>query len=255
MKILALTGTKRKGNSVLASQYLAKQLDAELEILNVSDLNIEPCKACYACLFGQECKIDDDVSLVFERMRDADLILISSAIYWLDATGKMKLLLDRMFMAIPFMEEFRGKMGAVIYFYGFEELRGWGGNTYNLMLRVLGIEPLAVIGINAALPGEVLKEENIQKLNKLVDAVKSNKKIIMEGQCPVCMSEVFRNRGGYLECTVCRSKLDLGLNVIEEGEVLKYEWVVDHYETLRKMKEMFMQIKGEIAKQRERYGV
>ncbi|MBE8540091.1 NAD(P)H-dependent oxidoreductase [Geoglobus acetivorans] len=255
MKILALTGTKRKGNSILAAKYIAKKLNAELDILNVTELKIEPCKACYACLFGQECMIDDDVNFVFSKLLEADFVLISSAIYWLDATGMMKALLDRMFMALPHMKELSRKKGAVIYFYGFEELRGWGANTYNILLRVLGIEPLAILPIHAALPGEALTEENVKKLDLLAEAIRKEERLKLDGQCPVCLSEVFRAKEGKLECTVCRSKLTDDLQVVETGDVLSYDWMVKHYGVLRGFKEKFIEQREVLARLREKYGV
>ncbi|AKG91256.1 Multimeric flavodoxin WrbA [Geoglobus ahangari] len=255
MKILAITGTKRKGNSLIAASYIAKKLNAELEILNVVEKDIQPCKACYACLFGQECSIEDDVNEILQKIREADFVLISSPVYWLDLTGKMKMLLDRMFMALQYFEEFKNKKGAVVYFYGFEELRGWASNTYNTLLRVLGISPLAVVPIHAALPGEVLKDENVRKLDMLVDAIKSGKEIRFDGQCPVCFSEVFKPSGELLECPICHSKLSLSLEVVEAGKTLSYEWMVEHYDVLRKMKEMFLEQKDELKALRGHYGV
>jgi len=255
MKILALTGTKRKGNSILTANYISKKLGAELEILNIADLNIQPCKACYACLFGQKCMIEDDVESILEKRNNAVFVLVVSPVYWLDLTGKMKMLLDRMFMALPYLEEFRDKKGAVVYLYGFEDLRGWASNTYNILLRVLGIEPLAVLPIHAALPGEVLKDENVKKLDMLASAIENGERLKFDGQCPVCFSEVFKPENGVLRCPVCKSKLDLSLNIIEKGNMLSYEWMEEHYDWLRNMKKIFLEQKDELKALRDRYGL
>lgn len=255
MEILTITGTKRKGNSLLAARYISKKLNADLGILNVVDLKIEPCKACYACLFGQECMIEDDVKTVFERIKDSDAVLLISPVYWLDLTGKVKMLLDRMFMALPYLKEFRDKRGAVVYLYGFEELRGWASNTYNIFMRVLGIEPLAVVGINAALPGEVLRDGNVEKLDMIAEAIQEGKRLRFDHQCPICLSEVFRQENGLLVCPICRSKLDINLNVVEEREVMKSEWMDEHYEWLRGMKRLYIEQREELSRLRDVYGV
>ncbi len=255
MKLLAVTGTRRKGNSLIAASYIARKLNADLEILNLVEKDIQPCKACYACLFGQKCSIQDDVEDILNSIRRADFVLISSPVYWLDATGKVKMLLDRMFMALQYFEELRKKRGAVVYFYGFEELRGWASNTYNTLLRVLGITPVAVVPIHAALPGEVLKDENVRKLDMLVDAIKNGKTLRFEGQCPVCFSEVFKPIDSALECPLCHSKLNYSLEVVQEGRTLSYDWMVEHYDVLRGMKETFLEQKDELKALRDRYGV
>ncbi|RLI78893.1 flavodoxin family protein [Archaeoglobales archaeon] len=249
MKILAITASgRKKGNSVIAATYIAKQLDAELEILNLTKLNIEPCKACYACLYGEECKIEDDVGLVYERIKGNDVILICSPVYWLDATGKMKALVDRQFMAIPYLKEFSKKYAAIITPYGFKELKGWASATHIILTKVLGLNLLVNAEINAALPGEILIEkESMKKLEIVIEAIKNRKRIVLEDQCPVCLNSVFRIDNGIL-CPICGSKLDLKLNVLEKGDRLELKWMVEHYEVLRNMKEEFKRKKEEIFK-------
>ncbi len=250
MKLLALVGSKRTGNSIFSAKYIAKKLEADLKILNVADLKIEPCKACYACLFGEVCKIDDDVYAVLEEIARADAVLISSPVYWLDATGKMKLLLDRCFMAYPRLEEFRDKRGAVVYFYGFEELRGWASATYNLMLRCFGIEPLVVAPIHSPLPGQVF--DDVGKLDKVAEAIKSGERVVFEGQCPVCLSEVFRHENGFV-CAICGSKLNEKLEVVEEGNRLSYEWLSNHYKELIHFKEMYIRERDRLKELVKKY--
>jgi len=237
--ILALVGSPRRGNSLLACQYISKKLP--LEIVNVAKKRIEPCKACYSCIFGEECKIDDDVKEIIEKINEADFVLISSPVYWLDLTGKMKMLLDRLFMAERHIKD--GKKGAIIYFYAFRELRGWASNTYNILLRAMGIEPIAVIPINAALPGEVFLEENLRKLDMLVEAIKDGRRIVLENQCPVCLGEIV---GFDLTCPICGSKFDRDLNLIEKGDRFSLEWIKEHYENLRRMKDLYLKRKDEL---------
>lgn len=39
----------------------AQRLGAEIDVLRLTDLRIEPCKGCMACIFkSEECKIQDD---------------------------------------------------------------------------------------------------------------------------------------------------------------------------------------------------
>lgn len=79
MKLLAIVGSERKvGNSVLAAKYITKKLGAELEVLRLTKMDIRPCKACYACLYGERCKIADDVYPILEKIDGSDAVLISS---------------------------------------------------------------------------------------------------------------------------------------------------------------------------------
>ena len=259
MKILALIASgRKKGNSLIAATYVAKKLNAELEVINLTKLNIEPCKACYACLYGEECKIEDDVNLVYERIKESDVILICSPVYWLDATGKMKALIDRQFMAIPYLNDFSKKYAAIITPYGFEELKGWASSTHIILAKVMGLNLLINAEINAALPGEILiKNENVEKLDLVVKALQNKEKIVLENQCPVCLNSIFRVNNGIF-CPICGSKLDIELNVVEKGGRLELKWMAEHYDILKNMKEEFKRKKDEIfnaLKMVEGYGI
>jgi NAD(P)H-dependent FMN reductase len=251
IKIVSICATERKkGNSVLAAKYIAKKLNAELEVINLVKLNIRPCKACYKCLYGEECRIDDDVVAVFERINEADLVLICSPVYWLDATGMFKALLDRCFMAISYIESFSQKNAIILTFHGFEDMKGWASATHNVFARVLGLNVLANIEVRAALPGEIfLEKENIEKLNLAADLLIKGERSLSENQCPVCMNTTFRIENGKLVCPVCGSVFDAKLNLIEKGERFTLEWIAHHFgKELIGLKEKYKVQKEELKK-------
>lgn len=249
MEIVSIVGSVReKGNSTLASRYIAEELDAELEIVRLTDLDIEPCKACYACLYGDECKIDDDVELIYDKIIEGDKILISSPVYVLDATGSVKAFLDRQLMAINYLEEFSDKEAAVITSHGFEDMKGWGSSTHLVLARVLNLDVLANVEINAAVPGEILTdEENLDKLDQIVESFKTGERVSYDGQCPICLNSSFRVED-EIRCQVCGSKFDEDLNVIEEGERLQANWMDEHFEKLENLKEEYVERVSEIKK-------
>ncbi len=256
MRILSITATKRKsGNSIQAIEYISKKLSAENEILNLAEFDIEPCKACYACLYGVECKIEDEVYAIYEKLRNVDALLIVSPTYWLDATARIKALLDRSFMAIPYLDDFSRVRSAIITLHGFNEMRGWASSTHNVLARVLGTDLLVSVEIHAALPGEIFtKEENMKKLDMVVDALKNNKKIVGEGQCPVCLASSFRVEDGKIRCLLCNSILDCNMNVVRSGEMFSsHEWLKNHYEELRELKEEFRIKMDELKRAKAKY--
>ncbi len=238
MKLIALTGSMRRGNSEISARYIANKLNADLEILRIANMNIKPCKACYACIFGEKCKIDDDVYFILEEIKKGDVILISSPVYWLDSPGKIKAFIDRCFMAIPYFEDFKEKKGAIVYFYGFEELRGWASTTYNLMLRCIGIEPLIIMPIHSPLPGEVLEKKS--NLDIVAEVLKNGKRVVLDGQCPICLSETFKFKNGF-ECSLCGSKFNDRFEVIEKSERFSLDWMINHYDELRKFKDVYIE--------------
>lgn len=105
MKILGINGSPRKkGNSYyLIGEALKAGKDAEstLEtaIIQLSDLEIQCCRACESC--GEppyQCIIEDDFSSILDKMKDADGLLIASPRYGpLGACpSKMQALLERL---------------------------------------------------------------------------------------------------------------------------------------------------------------
>ncbi len=241
MKIVALIGSFRKnGNSTLAAKYIAQELDADLEILRLTDYKIKPCKACYACLLGDKCKIDDDVYHIYEKIKESDKILISSPVYVFDATGPLKTLLDRQLMAIDYFEEFSEKDAAVITSHGFENMKGWAASTHLALARVIGLNVVGNVEVNAALPGEVLAEdENKAKLDRIVKGLEEEEVVRFDGQCPICLNTSFRV-DEVINCMICGSKFDQSMNLIEEGERLQENWFEDHFGELKKLKEEYV---------------
>ncbi len=249
MKLLSIIATERKkGNSVLASRFIAKQLGAELEILNLTKLDIKPCKACYKCLYGEECMLEDDVESIFEAIDAADAVLISSPVYWLDATGKLKAFLDRCFMSLKYHEKFEGKRALILTFHGFNEMVGWASATHLVLARILGFDVLANIELRAALPAEIFTDkETFQRLNLAVELLKKGESKVLDNQCPVCMNTIFRVDDGRLVCPMCGSKLDAELNLVEKGERFSSEWIVEPFsKELGGLKEKCKEIKDEL---------
>ena len=63
MKILAICGSPRKGNTYSALNTIKENFpDIDFEILMLKDLHFELCKGCYACILRGEdkCPIRDD---------------------------------------------------------------------------------------------------------------------------------------------------------------------------------------------------
>lgn len=101
MKALLINGSPRKGNTFFLLQQLGKELESlgfDVELINLADFNIAPCKGCNACLKG-ECSQKDDVFVVLRKMEEADAIVIGTPTYFGSISGLVKNLIDRSRMA------------------------------------------------------------------------------------------------------------------------------------------------------------
>ena len=63
----------------------------------VTEINIGFCRDCGVCQSGGICVIHDDVDGIFRKMRDADIIVVASPIYYFTISAPLKTLLERTF--------------------------------------------------------------------------------------------------------------------------------------------------------------
>lgn len=90
MKILGIVGSMRKtGNTNLLIETVlnsAKKRNPQVEtkILQISELKIESCRACYDLCSKEpyKCVIEDDLQAVFEEMKHSQGIVIGSPLYF-----------------------------------------------------------------------------------------------------------------------------------------------------------------------------
>lgn len=67
------------------------------ELIRLTDLKIEPCKACYRCLQpDNDCPIKDNFNFVMSKIKEADTLIIGVPVYILGPHGYYKMLTDRL---------------------------------------------------------------------------------------------------------------------------------------------------------------
>jgi len=99
MKILGIMGSPRvKGNTdLLLEEALrgARSRQAEVEKLAVDRLKIAPCREYYGCLRDGKCVIRDDMDAIYDKLMEADGIIVASPIFFYSVSAQLKLLIDR----------------------------------------------------------------------------------------------------------------------------------------------------------------
>lgn len=101
MYILGLQGSPRKNGNTdhLLSLFLNESEDAgaTVEKIFVSGLKLSPCRGCLhceekgACIFSDSAMTED----IYPKIRQADLIVMATPVYFYAMTAQLKLLLDR----------------------------------------------------------------------------------------------------------------------------------------------------------------
>lgn len=105
MKILAINSSLRgeKGYSQFLIDKIfqgAEGSGAKCESITLARLNINPCIGCLVCQTEKhrlKCIFEekDDVKYVFDRMRDADIIIFATPVYVFGMSSHLKTLLER----------------------------------------------------------------------------------------------------------------------------------------------------------------
>ncbi len=101
MNILGLKGSPRRNSNsgILLSTFLseAEKNGANTTTLDIPKMNINPCRGCGHCEKHGFCVMrDDDMSkTVYPLLRQADLVIVSTPIYFYSATAQIKAAIDR----------------------------------------------------------------------------------------------------------------------------------------------------------------
>ena len=99
MNILIISGSHRKGgNTELLAEAFAKGAAAHhhVEIVSVRDYKVNPCLGCNACFkTNGVCAQKDDMTILYEKMSQADMLVIASPVYFYGISAQLKAVIDR----------------------------------------------------------------------------------------------------------------------------------------------------------------
>jgi len=97
--LLALLGSpRRNGNTETlldAAIYGAREAGANIEKINLDELNIQPCRECYTCSKNGHCVIEDDLQPIYEKIIGSNRIIMATPIFFMGFSAQLKLVIDR----------------------------------------------------------------------------------------------------------------------------------------------------------------
>lgn len=216
-KVLGLVVSERKlGNTELLLKEIMGSVPepCRRELIRLTELKIEPCRACYRCLQPDlRCRQEDDFNFVMDRILEADALLIGVPVYLLGPHSYYKLLTDRLLGSHNYSRHTRGKPCAVIIPYG---LPGWEGYARSASLvfpRLLDLKIVDCWQVPAALPAEGLLSQKNRDYARELGRSLFERPEYAKGprECPLCGSDLFRLLpGGGIECPICAARGVLG---------------------------------------------
>lgn len=177
-KMVILKGSPRKyGNSAtLADQVAAGAQDAgvDVESIYLHGLDIAPCDACDSCqgVAEVDCIIDDDMQMLYPKLREADAVVYASPIYWFTVSAQLKLFMDRCYgfggdTDEPEDHALAGKRIGVVLTYGGDDPYDSGAiNAIRAFQDMFDYIPAEIVGIVYGYgmdAGEIQKNEDVMQ--------------------------------------------------------------------------------------------
>jgi NAD(P)H-dependent FMN reductase len=189
MKILILNGSpRRKGVTSTLLTELAVGIDGkhEVEIVRIHDLNMKPCIGCLKCRPDKTCILPrDDSHSVAEAVKNADLLVIGSPVYWGNMPGPLKVFFDRNVPLFEYCEadkparsfpkpQLKGKTCILIVCVGspfpFSLLPSQCGGIIRSLKTILkagGIKVISVLRVSDSFNFEKKKEHYLQRVRRI----------------------------------------------------------------------------------------
>jgi multimeric flavodoxin WrbA len=166
--ILKSSPRKRANSSLLADQVAAGARDAgaAVESFDLHVLNIRPCDGCDFCQGATECVINDDMQMLYPKLRSADAIVVASPIYWFTLSAQAKLCIDRWYaLEGPDGSALAGKQFGLVLTYGDTDPYTSGAvnaiRTFQDMCRYLKADLAGIVYATGSDPGEIQSQPKV----------------------------------------------------------------------------------------------
>ena len=110
-KVLIISTSLRvKSNSDILARECekgAKDAGNEVEFISLKGKEIKFCIGCFTCQKTGACVFKDDVPAIMEKVKESEVIVWATPIYYYEMSGQMKTLIDRLNPLFPTDYKFR----------------------------------------------------------------------------------------------------------------------------------------------------
>jgi multimeric flavodoxin WrbA len=241
-KIFAFIGSplKEKSNTFTFTKMILDRIieldnESSYEILTAGHLKLNYCKGCWLCMTKGDCPQDkmDDMTLLKQKLLDADFIIWGSPVYTMAVTAQMKTFLDRLASWYHNMR-LAGKPGMTIAttaHSGIKEVN----ELLGLLLCASGVKIVGSADTIGYFPGVLGNpEEALKKAHETAQSilpwVKGIKKVETDEFLEECFI-VMKNKVTY-----GRNWLPADYRYWEENKMLNMNSFAELLETLQKTK-------------------
>lgn len=162
MEILVLLGSAHTNgtSATLAESFVrgAEEAGHHVTSINCAKLNVHPCIGCNNCLQHGVCVWTDDMPSVEQAVRNSDVIIFVSPVYFFGITAQLKTVVDRFYPFANSIMERKPRMG-IITAAGEEVYSSTGAvmHWYDEMIKYTGCESLGCVNAINVMTPDALK--------------------------------------------------------------------------------------------------
>lgn len=161
--VVVISSSPRKGNSdKLCDEFCKGAINGgnNVKRINIRDIKLNFCLACRDCYNYGNCVQNDDMNSIYPYIRQADILVFSTPIYFGEMSGQLKTFLDRLY---PLYTSIKGKQVYLIASC-YENNKTFIDNSLNGLKRVLqdfGLTDIkqVIYGENTDEPNDITKEQ------------------------------------------------------------------------------------------------
>lgn len=159
--------------------YRGSRKNNTVDIVSVADCRVNPCIGCNSCFTreGNQCFQKDDMTEIYEKLRNADIVVIASPVYFYGISAQLKAIIDR--LHTPVRNEFSVKKLALLLVGAatLPELFDAIKLQYQLVLNFFHLEDAGMVLVRG-----VKDIGDIKKTNALEEAYQLGASINLNGE-------------------------------------------------------------------------
>ncbi len=166
MKVIAFNGSPRvEGNTeILLREAISflKEAGQEVVLFNLNLMKIKPCQDCGGCESTGRCIIDDDMTEIYDAIREGQRFILASPVFFFGLSAQAKAMIDRCqsfwcekyLLKRPIPEGPEGRKGLLIVVGGMKKEIGvqCSEATAKAFFRTISVpehETLSFLGVDA----------------------------------------------------------------------------------------------------------
>jgi multimeric flavodoxin WrbA len=171
MKILSVLGSPRKNRNTAAllNEYLRgalKNQEVSNETVVLQSEKIAPCNGCNSCKNGLDtCIIEDDMQGMYSLIKECDVLVFATPIYWWHMTAQLKAFLDRMY-ALDFETGFPDKKFVLLMTYDGADPNSGAQLLQETMEEIMDYLKIEIVCTYGVCTGKTQVRDNPEALSK-----------------------------------------------------------------------------------------